>query len=723
MRPLESASRSAPAQTRYDGAQALTEFSLMLAAAHDTTELRATLQAGIALFANAETETHIAICEISAAPDGRPLIAWQAVAGGPEIAEEKAFLDWFRRARASPGFFEPCGEDAYWGSLSAVSRISGWESFAGLVVAGPEPQGERLQILGTAARLAAAALARIERGAAEEAAHRRLATVNEEALAWLEFGADIVWEANADGVIRCRRVLNRRQDIARFVEGANLRSLIVGASGRNLYDLLQREPHVRHLRGEFSQGPAVALSTGRAIYVSGIARESDLSGPPTFVGTFTCAAQHAALPSAGEATAALTQMRASRQREERYRIEDDAMLEGLRLLLDDRTPREKLARLTTLLCENMGGEEAVIVEPGYDGRPRILLPAPRTLDLSAGEIVDEIAAATATSRMKLYNAEDPEAFRIGDALGLTSGNIAAFALPFRTQTAYLLCATGASRGLSSAGIVFAERFAFILRQALLLREEQAQLAQTAKMAALGQMSASIAHELKQPLNTISLATQNLEALISSPKFDPAAAEKKIVRVLAQVDRASQVIDRMRRFGRKSLGETAPVPVGDLVESVLLMIRHVLERAGVEVALDIAPGLMLHGDELQFEQVLMNLIQNAADAISGVGARMQAGEGRSGGKIRIAALLSPDEPGEVVLRIEDNGPGFPPGVAERALEPFFTTKPAEQGTGLGLAICEAIAHEGGGRLTLGNHESGGFVALTMPGSVTVPSESR
>lgn len=723
MRALETVSLSIAALVRYGGAQALTEFSLMLAAAHDTAELRAALHAGITLFANAETETHIAICEISAAPDCNPLIAWQAVAGGPEIAEEKTFSSWFRRARASPGFFEPCGDDAYWGSLSAVSHISGWECFAGFVVAGPEPQGERLHILTTAARLAAAALARIERGTAEEAVHRRLATVNEEALAWLEFGADIVWEANADGVIRCRRVLNHRQDIARLVEGTSLRSLIVGASGRNLYDMLQREPHVRHLPGEFSEGPAVALSTSNSIYVSGIARESDLFGEPTYIGTFTCAAPRTALPSAGEATAALTQMRASRQREERYRIEDDAMLEGLRLLLDNRTPREKLTRLTTLLCENMGGEEAVIVEPGYDGRPRILLPAPHTLDLLAGEIVDEIAAATATSRMKLYGAEDPETFRIGDALGLTGGNIAAFALPFRTQTAYLLCATGASKGLSAAGIIFAERFAFILRQALLLREEQAQLAQTAKMAALGQMSASIAHELKQPLNTISLATQNLEALLSSPKFDPAAAEKKITRVLAQVERASQVIDRMRRFGRKSLGENALVPVGDLVECVLLMIRHVLERAGVEVVLDIAPGLVLHGDELQFEQVLTNLIQNAADAISGVGARPQGSEAGGGGKICITASLAPGEPSEVVLRIEDNGPGFPPGVAERALEPFFTTKPAEQGTGLGLAICEAIAHEGGGRLTLGNHDSGGFVALTMPGSLTGPSESR
>ncbi|HEY4342898.1 MAG TPA: ATP-binding protein, partial [Parvibaculum sp.] len=522
----------------------------------------------------------------------------------------------------------------------------------------------------------------------------------------------------------CRRVLNRRSDVARAIEGANLRNLIVGASGRNLFDLLQEEPQIRHLRGQFAEGPAAAISTDNALYISGVSREEDFSAPPTYIGTLTCTSPCAASHFANEATATQTQMRASRHREERHRIEDDAMLEGLRLLLDARTPREKLIRLTTLLCENMGGEEALIVEPGYDGRPRILLPESRTLDLSAGALVDEIAADTAPSHMKLYGEEDPLSFRIRDALGLSGGHIAAFALPLRVQTAYLLCATGAARGLSADGVAFAERFAFILRQALLLREEQAQLAQTAKMAALGQMSASIAHELKQPLNTISLATQNLEALLSSPKFDPAAVEAKIARVLAQVDRAANVIDRMRRFGRKSLGESGTVSVHDLVEGVLLMIRHVLERAGVEITLDLAPNLSLRADELQLEQVLTNLVQNAVDAISGIGSRQQPGE-MGAGKIRIAAFVSPEERDEVVLRVEDNGPGFPAGIVERALEPFFTTKPAEQGTGLGLAICDAIIREGGGRLTLGNHEGGGFVALTMPAAIhifTVPSES-
>ncbi len=701
---------------------ALVEFSSALATAHEAEELRAALRSGLDLIAHIDGSSELAICEISAASDGRPLIVWQAVSGDrPEIAENRNFEDWFRRARASARSFEAMRDAPQWGALTAINQSTGWESFAGFFVSGAEPDGERLRYLSSLARLVAAALARIERSTSEEVARRRLATVSAETLAWLEFGVDIVWEAASDGVMRCRRVLNRRADLAGAIEGANLQALIVGAGGRNLFDLLQVEPSIRHMRAQISEGPAARMSADNIFYVSAMQRENDISGLPTYVGTLTSIPARSASPLMNEATAALSQVRSARHREERRRVEDDAMLEGLRLLLDSRTPREKLARLTELLCENMGGEEAVIVEPGFDGRPRMLIPAPRILDRSAGGVVDEIAAATAESRFKLYAIEDPTTGAIREALKLNGGSIVAFALPLRGQAAYLLCTTDAAEGLSADGIVFAERFAFILRQALLLREEQAQLAQTAKMAALGQMSASIAHELKQPLNTISLATQNLEALLSSPKFDAAAVGVKIARVLAQVDRAANVIDRMRRFGRKSVGESAAVSVDELVEGVLLMIRHVLEHAGVTVELDLAEGLTVQADELQLEQVLTNLIQNATDAISGVG-----GDGRGeagGGKIRIRSFTSPERQGEVVLRIEDNGPGFPPGVIKRALEPFFTTKPAEQGTGLGLAICDTIIRESGGHLALGNHEQGGFVALTMQAALTAPSETR
>jgi len=229
------------------------------------------------------------------------------------------------------------------------------------------------------------------------------------------------------------------------------------------------------------------------------------------------------------------------------------------------------------------------------------------------------------------------------------------------------------------------------------------------MAALGQMSASIAHELRQPLNTISLAVQNLEYLLEAPEFDGEAAAQKTKRVLAQVERASDVIDRMRRFGRKSVGENASLVLRNVVENVEAIMHHVLLRAGTRLELDVPPEMTVYADQLQLEQVIGNLLQNAVDAISGIGARHERAEGL----IRIAAAPSPDEKGMVVLRVEDSGPGFRPEIAARVLEPFFTTKSAEHGTGLGLAICDAIVRESGGRIEVGNHERGGYVAVVLP----------
>ncbi|MEQ9529106.1 MAG: ATP-binding protein, partial [Parvibaculaceae bacterium] len=222
-------------------------------------------------------------------------------------------------------------------------------------------------------------------------------------------------------------------------------------------------------------------------------------------------------------------------------------------------------------------------------------------------------------------------------------------------------------------------------------------------------SASIAHELRQPLNTISRAVQNLEYLLEAPEVDAAAVASKIARVLAQVERASDVIDRMRRFGRKSVGEHAVLPLRNAIENVEAIMHHVLLRAGVRLEIDIAADLTTYADQLQLEQVVSNLIQNAVDAISGIGAKSERAEGL----IRIVAARSDEEEGMIQIRIEDSGPGFRPEILERVLEPFFTTKSADHGTGLGLAICETIVRESGGRLEIGNHDGGGYVTIILP----------
>jgi len=128
------------------------------------------------------------------------------------------------------------------------------------------------------------------------------------------------------------------------------------------------------------------------------------------------------------------------------------------------------------------------------------------------------------------------------------------------------------------------------------------------------------------------------------------------------------------------------------------------RIRLEIAVE--PGLKAHCDAIQIEQVLANLVRNAIDALTGIGATCKTEKGA-------ITLRGKHTEYGVVLRVEDNGPGFPADVSSRPLETFFTTKGADSGTGLGLSICHMIAREHAGKLELGNHPGGAYVELHLP----------
>jgi C4-dicarboxylate-specific signal transduction histidine kinase len=125
---------------------------------------------------------------------------------------------------------------------------------------------------------------------------------------------------------------------------------------------------------------------------------------------------------------------------------------------------------------------------------------------------------------------------------------------------------------------------------------------------------------------------------------------------------------------------------------------VSERMGITIDIDVPDELDVLADELELEQVLVNLLQNASDAIEA-----ESGPVR---RIRVWSAIDPADNEQVRLHVQDSGPGFAPEALGHALDAFFTTKPAGQGTGLGLSICHAILREHGGRLQVGNAEDGG-----------------
>ena len=692
------------------GAEQLSSFashalSLSLAeteeAAHAALEEAARYLSGLASEA-------VAILELSLSPNGRALLLWRSATAGGEFGEDDAFADWYLRASRVGGQLTNMGRGRQ-GLLSAepLGDNTGIR-IAVLMKAGTVTPALVAHAYGIA-DAAAAAMVRIRRQKAANLERRRFDAIHEATRAWLELGADIVWEASAEGILRCRRIMNRRGDLGRALDGMDLKSLRIGEGGRSLFDYLELQGSVRHMRAYLPDSVTGRLPAGETVYVSARQRRSPSAEEAPYVGTFTVVGEDGRSPHARETAAMMVQMRSARLREEQQRREAEAMLQGLRLLLSRDSSRDKMAKLVSLILECIGGGDARVVQRGLDGQPRLLVPERRELGPDAEAALDLIAGNAPDGLASTYDLNAGEGQNIARAFGLEGCHIAVLSLPLRGDTAFLICATRRPEGFAAADMDFADRFTLLLRQALFLREEQSQMAQTAKMAALGQMSASIAHELRQPLNTISLAVQNLEYLLEAPEIDSEAVAAKIGRVLAQVERASGVIDRMRRFGRKSAGEYSAFPLRGVVENVEAIMHHVLLRADIRLEIDVPSHVTVYADQLQLEQVIGNLIQNAVDAISGIGARSERAEGRIG----IGAAPSVDEEGMVVLRIEDSGPGFRAEVLERALEPFFTTKSADHGTGLGLAICDTIVRESGGRLELGNHDGGGYVAVVLP----------
>jgi C4-dicarboxylate-specific signal transduction histidine kinase len=217
------------------------------------------------------------------------------------------------------------------------------------------------------------------------------------------------------------------------------------------------------------------------------------------------------------------------------------------------------------------------------------------------------------------------------------------------------------------------------------------------------MSTGIAHELRQPLNAMSIAAQNIDLMLEMDKLSPITLREKTGRILAQIERASKIMDRMRRFGRKTAGEHKPVALTTMAHSARSLMDAVITGAGVAFEIAIPDDLMVMAEELEIEQVLVNLIQNAADAL---------GE-RRGGRIRFWSCDDPEDPALVHLNAEDDGPGFPPEVQKHALDAFFTTKPEGKGTGLGLSISHSILREHGGRILIGKGPmGGGMVTLVL-----------
>ncbi|HVV27825.1 MAG TPA: ATP-binding protein [Rhizomicrobium sp.] len=497
---------------------------------------------------------------------------------------------------------------------------------------------------------------------------------------------DLVWEAYADGIVHITH--GRASDLGRRLDGRSLGDFTAGDT----------DMHALAAQGR--------ILRARRVTVAGIAepllldaypvRQSSTGKPegPCLRGIISAADMQ---PAVAEVQA-LTASAEARRREEKLRQETEIMMLGLRLLLSDLPRHEKLAQLAQSLAGAIGASDARMLRVRPGERPKLILP-------SAGPLADAwalmpILAESDARAIATFPPGSRDNIFLRSVLQMGLGDIALMALPARAERYYLFCRT--RRALEPDEIGLAERLSLLMQQALLLQDDQNRMIHAAKMSALGQMSTSIAHELRQPLNTISMAAQNIALLAESGQTDPETMRGKSARILSQVERACKVMDRMRRFGRSTTGDLKPVMLSDIAHGAQSLMGEAMEKAGIAMEVSIAGGISVMADELGIEQVLVNLIQNGADAI---------GRGRRG----CIRLWSDDDPGNaamVRLHVEDDGPGFSPEVLKHARDAFFTTKPEGAGTGLGLSIAEAILREHGGHLLVGNGDSGARITLVL-----------
>ncbi|WP_165694135.1 ATP-binding protein [Teichococcus deserti] len=230
-----------------------------------------------------------------------------------------------------------------------------------------------------------------------------------------------------------------------------------------------------------------------------------------------------------------------------------------------------------------------------------------------------------------------------------------------------------------------------------LRRAQAELAHASRLAVLGELAVSIAHEVNQPLMA---AITNAEACLrwlAAPERNVARAEEAARRVVRNGHRAAEVIDSIRAMARNAAPERERLALAPLVEDVLLLMRAELKRAGIALRSALPADLAVEGVRVQLQQVVMNLVLNAREALED-----------GGGTITLAARAAE---GRLLLSIADDGPGVAPAVADRIFDPLFTTKPG--GMGLGLSICRSILEAHGGSIRLAAGEAGSRFEIDLP----------
>jgi C4-dicarboxylate-specific signal transduction histidine kinase len=231
-----------------------------------------------------------------------------------------------------------------------------------------------------------------------------------------------------------------------------------------------------------------------------------------------------------------------------------------------------------------------------------------------------------------------------------------------------------------------------------LRDKQEQLVQAAKLATLGELTTGVAHELNNPLNNTALFVGNAIDLIELGAAEKRQVVRELRQAMQQIRKATDIISHLRTFGRAAPAIREPIKLRQVIERALSLIREQLRLREVEIAVELgADDPVVVGNPIQLEQVFINLLTNARDAVAESPRKA----------IRISASVGATA---VEIAVADSGHGIPPGLEARIFDPFFTTKEVGKGTGLGLSITYGIIKEHGGTIAVRSQPGEGALFL-------------
>jgi PAS domain S-box-containing protein len=235
-----------------------------------------------------------------------------------------------------------------------------------------------------------------------------------------------------------------------------------------------------------------------------------------------------------------------------------------------------------------------------------------------------------------------------------------------------------------------------------LRKAQADLAHVNRVTTMGELTATLAHEVNQPIAAASINANVCLRLLKRDEPDLEEASRAATRMVGDVTRAAEIITRMRQFFRKGSVMREPVDLNELIRGMTVILRNELTQHSIGVRMDLAPDLpLVMADRVQLQQVLMNLVINAIDAMKSIeGAR------------HLTLISEQSEDKLLLVSVQDTGIGLPVEQADQIFTAFFTTK--NYGTGMGLSISRSIIESHGGRLWAGtNSDRGASFQFTLP----------